>query len=279
MDTVLFSPLLRAHELLQHLTEYVIIDASSSATAKQDYDAEHIQGALFVDMNTDLATIGTHAMQGGRHPLPSLEKFAKTVSKLGIQPQSQVLIYDRQNGANAAARLWWMLKAIGHQRVQVLDGGLEAAKAAGIAIDNQAVEVKAVSSYPVPDFWTLPLATLQDVQTASQTGEEIIVDVRSSSRYQGLVEPIDQIAGHIPMAVNIPFADHLDGNGYFLSVPLLKNKYGSLPLDKTIIHCGSGVTACHTILAIAAAGLPLPKLYVGSWSEWSNNALPMVMAK
>lgn len=270
------SPLLTATELLTlHQTSSIIlIDASNGKNAYDNYLESHLQGALFVDLNTQLADIKEDVAVGGRHPLPTLEQFSKILSDLGITPESHVVIYDDKNGANAAARFWWMLKAIGHEKVQVLNGGKIVAEAVSFPLAKGIETVEKVGLYPIKG-WQLPQVTMDEVEKASQSKNHIIIDVRETPRYKGHIEPLDLIAGHIPNAVNVPFSTNLDENGLFLSPSTLKEKYETvfhdIPVENRIVHCGSGVTACHTLLAIASAGLDIPKLYVGSWSEWSRN--------
>lgn len=274
------SPLIDAAELLalRGRTDVVLADANGAPDARATYDDHHLEGAVFVDMNTQLAEIGPDAARGGRHPLPSAEKFAASLTALGITPDSLVVAYDDKNGANAAARLWWMLKAIGHKRVQVLDGGYQSAVAAGFPVTSDTTVPKKVAPYPAREF-RLPLAGMSDVDQARQDPGSVVVDVRDPDRFNGIKEPIDLIAGHIPGAVNIPFATNLGPAGKFLSAEELRAKYsrafGEIAADRVIVHCGSGVTACHTLLAMDVAGMDIPRLYVGSWSEWSRNDNPM----
>lgn len=271
--------IIQPEALIQLATEeFVLIDAS--AGSKAQYEQQHLKGALYIDLNTDLAEIGDFAV-GGRHPLPSLEKFAQTLQKFGITKDSHVIIYDDKNGGNAAARFWWMLKAVGHEQVQVLNGGLKAAVEAGFETSTAAETAKEIAPYKITS-WNLPLADMNEVETASKTGNQTIVDVRDANRFAGLTEPIDLIAGHIPGAINIPFTGNLDANGLFLDSASLKEKYAKelagINSEQLIVHCGSGVTACHMLLAMDYAGLTIPKLYVGSWSEWSRNNKDMVLA-
>ena len=273
------SPIIQPSELISLNTDdYILFDASAGSKAR--YDEKHLAGAFYIDLNTDLANIGDFVV-GGRHPLPMLDHFAETLGKFGIDETSHVIIYDDKNGSNAAARFWWMLRAIGHEKVQVLNGGFDAAIKAGFATDN--LEPKADSKKPYPiNGWQLNLADINEVEVASTTGNQTIVDVRDANRYAGLTEPIDLIAGHIPGAINFPFTQSLDENGYFFNPKVLKKvletELDGLNADQTIVHCGSGVTACHLLLAMDYAGLAIPKLYVGSWSEWSRNDKDMVLA-
>jgi thiosulfate/3-mercaptopyruvate sulfurtransferase len=229
-------------------------------------------------LNTQLADIKEDLSIGGRHPLPKLEDFLQTISNLGISPESHVIIYDDKNGANAAARFWWMLKAIGHEKVQVLDGGFQEAAKHDFPMCSKPTIIKPTDSYQISD-WKLPTATIAEVENVSQSANHLVIDVREQARFNGETEPIDLIAGHIPGAKNVPFAENLDENGLFLAPDALKTKYENIfeniQSENIIFHCGSGVTACHSILALAHAKMEIPKLYVGSWSEWSRNNKPI----
>jgi thiosulfate/3-mercaptopyruvate sulfurtransferase len=277
-------PILKPDELitLQQTTALILVDASNGVNAREKYEAEHLNGALYVDLNTQLANINADVSLGGRHPLPTLEQFSQTLTALGITPTSHVVVYDDKKGSNAAARFWWMLKAIGHGNVQVLDGGFEAAIKAGFQTSSK-VEVPLIKeAYKVAN-WSLPLADIQEMDKASGDVSFLVIDVRDEERFNGEKEPIDLVAGHIPGAVNIPFTTNLDSEGFFLSPEVLKSNYlkafGDKKAENRIVYCGSGVTACHTLLAIAHAGLEIPKLYVGSWSEWSRNNRPIATSK
>ncbi len=253
-----------------------IFDVRTGPDAKEEYRKKHLQKAVFVDLNSDLANIDD-PKNGGRHPLPKLEDFIKTLGRLGISKDSQVIIYDDKNGANAAARFWWMLRAVGHHNVQLLNGGLQFAENHNYPLssgDDSYPETKYNSEYT---DWQLPQIQIDDVRKAIQDADSVIVDVREPQRYNGITEPIDLVAGHIPNAKNFPFADNLDENGLFKSPDVLKNLYSDLfekyDKHKIAFHCGSGVTACHSLLALDYAGFDIPNLYVGSWSEWSRNEL------
>lgn len=278
------NPLITASELLaiKGNPDLLVFDASAGANAKANYEANHLEGALYVDTENQLATPTPNAANGGRHPLPTLEKFSEVLGLIGVAPGSHVVIYDDKQAGNAAARFWWMLQAIGHAKVQVLSGGLQSAKAVGYPMSAKKETIKPQANYPIKG-WQLPMVNLEEVKIASKQNNATIVDVRSAERFDGITEPIDLIAGHIPGAVNIPFTTNLNAQGEYLSPKELKEKYTKAfegqATDQVIVHCGSGITACHTLLAMAAAGLAIPKLYVGSWSEWSRNDLPMVLAK
>jgi len=273
------SSLISASELknIYQNDNVVLIDARSGQI--DNYLKQHLEGALFVDLNEDLSDIKEDFADGGRHPLPTPMQFSVLLTNLGIAPTSHVIAYDDKNGANASSRFWWMLKAMGHEKIQVLNGGMQAAIKAGIKTSGAKEKVNAVNAYPFTD-WKLPMSDINEIEQISEDSNFLVIDVRATDRYAGEREPIDLIAGHIPGAVNIPFATNLKADGSFLSVEELKNKYqvaiGDRPIEKVVIHCGSGVTACHSLLAMSEAGLDLPKLYVGSWSEWSRNNKKMI---
>lgn len=267
------SPIISPSEFKNLSSEnLVILDARVGKDVYQNYLDKHIKGAGFIDLDKDLAEIGDDAAFGGRHPLPSVEKFAQTLSKFGISEDSHIIVYDDKSGANAAARVWWMLKAFGFEKVQVLDGGFQNAEKEGLEFSS-GEETFEKTEFIKKEKWHLPVYTLEDIENELKNHSSTVIDVRDAYRYKGESEPIDLVAGHIPGAINIPFSENLDENGNFLKPEALKKKYSTLLKDKPenlIIHCGSGVTACHTILALAYAGFNIPSLYIGSWSEWSR---------
>lgn len=274
------SPIISAQELLTLLKvkNLVIVDVSTKVFEKNEQ--RFIKGALFVNLDTQLSHIKKDLSKGGRHPLLSIKKFENTLNNLGITKNTHVVIYDYVNGASAAARFWWMLKAVGHEKVQVLNGGFQEAFKNKIPISTTYSIPKEKSNYKVAQ-WNWPKVNLQEVEQATFDPHQLIIDVRDRYRYDGIAEPIDLIAGHIPNAINVPFSNNNDANGLFKSPEELKvlyeNVFGTMNTSEGIVHCGSGVNACQTILAMAYAGLEIPKLYVGSWSEWSRNNKPMVM--
>lgn len=268
------SPLVSPEELRDHLGTVVLVDARPDAAS---YAAAHLSGAFHADLNRDLSTAtrpGHDPQRGGRHPLPLAADFARQVARWGIRPDRDVVVYDAAGGANAAARLWWMLRSIGHDRVQVLDGGLAAALAAGLPTDSVVPEL--ASPDAAGDYsWRSPIATADAVDARRRSSEWKLLDVRSGERFRGDNEPLDPIPGHIPGAVNLPFAQNLNSDGRFKSPSELRNLYAGLLENSDpqhlIVMCGSGVTACHTLLALEHAGLRGAVLYVGSWSEWCRN--------
>jgi thiosulfate/3-mercaptopyruvate sulfurtransferase len=277
MKNRIHAPIIDIHQLhdIHRHPNVQIFDASGSPQARSNYDCAHLKGAFFVDVNQQLSDIKTDYKDGGRHPLPTIEAFAQTLAELGISPDTHVVVYDDAFGANAASRFWWMLKSIGHDRVQVLNGGIQNAIKHGFPIETGInTPKKALFSYPVTK-WQLPTVNITDVERVAGRKDYVVVDVRSKDRYDGVTEPIDLVAGHIPGAINIPLTQNTDANGLFLSPDELHIQYSkhfsTIDPDNVIIHCGSGVSACQSILAMHYAGLPIPRLYVGSWSEWSRN--------
>jgi thiosulfate/3-mercaptopyruvate sulfurtransferase len=275
-NLIMLSSIINADEVfhLKNNNDLVLIDASNGKNAQENYIKSHLQNAIFIDLNTQLSDIKENAAFGGRHPLPSIVKFCQLLGKMGISESSHIVIYDDKNAANAAARLWWMLKSVGHKKVQVINGGIQQAikmgypTSSGLNVLPETHEYKASS-------WNLPLSNLVEVESRASDPNHLIIDVREAARYNGELEPIDLIAGHIPGAINIPFIDNLDADGLFLDPDTLRQKYetilNGLESSNVIVHCGSGVTACHTLLAMDYAGMSIPKLYIGSWSEWSRN--------
>jgi len=276
------SPLIEIEELRSINGPIILIDARAGADAQQRYLAGHLEGALFADLDKDLALLPKDAARGGRHPLPPIEDFAKKLGQWGVTPESQVVVYDDKAAAFGGARLWWMLRAIGHKNVQVLNGGLKAAIDAGVTLTTEAYTAQAVQPYPVPASFS-GIVDIEETAKAAEDAQKMVIDVRETPRYLGQTEPIDLIAGHIPGAVNLPYTLNLDETGKYRSAKELKSSYekllGDVRPDEVIVHCGSGVTACHTLLGMDYAGIEGPKLYVGSWSEWSRRDLPIATDK
>ncbi|WP_251308728.1 sulfurtransferase [Halomonas sp. NCCP-2165] len=216
----------------------------------------HLPGSRHLDLDRDLAA---PPGEGGRHPLPSREAFTASLQRLGITPGVPVVLYDDRGGQLAAARAWWMLaRWAGHPEVRVLDGGLAAWQAEAGALDTEAPTLE--PSDWAPSFEEGAWVSAQDLQAESPS----LVDARGEARFRGEEEPIDPVAGHIPGARCHPSAANLTAEGRFRSAAVLARE---LP-EAEVAYCGSGVTACHNILAYAVAGRPLPRLYAGSWSDW-----------
>ena len=260
----------------------MVFDCSSDlmqpTAGAQQYGEAHIPGALFADLNVHLST--HHGAQdadppasGGRHPLPSRERFAAWLSSVGFANHMQAVVYDRQ-GANYCGRLWWMLKWAGHEAVAVLDGGLQAWQAAGGAVAQGQEPVRAPSSFQL-NAPLRPLATAADVLARLQQPGQTVIDARAGARYRGEVEPMDPVAGHIPGALNRPFAENIGADGRFKPADLLRAEFTALLAGRdpaTVVHqCGSGVSALPNLLAMELAGLGKTSLFAGSWSEWCSD--------
>lgn len=230
----------------------------------REYVASHIPGAIYFDVETDLS-----APTGlGRHPLPDPDDFATTLGQAGIGNRHHVIAYDSSGGA-IAARLWWMLRHLGHERVQVLDGGWGAWTGAGRPVAT------AIPTYPAETFAykVRPDDTIDADELAARLGKVRLIDARAGERYRGETEPVDPVAGHIPTAMNHPHETNVDADGRFLSAADLRERYATD--EEVVAYCGSGVTSCSTVIAHVIAGLPEPKLYPGSWSDWSSSGRPV----
>lgn len=268
-------PLISVSDLDQLISQskpVLVFDCSSDLVDPEagykSFVKEHIPTAYYADSNTDLS--GPKNGLNGRHPLPSLAKWERTLQSWGITPTSHVVAYDRQ-GNMFAARLWWMLRSCGLTNVQVLDGGFSAWKRKGLAVEvGEACKIAQPSHLKLhKEFEGLKYMT--DVRENLQTAKYLIIDARPNDRFHGQNEILDPIAGHIPGAVNRCFKDNLDTDGFFKSPDTLRNEFSNL-MDRdseSIIHqCGSGATACHNHLSMELAGLSGSKIYAGSWSEW-----------
>lgn len=266
------TPLISTAELAEHLDHVRVLDARYGPDARAAYAKEHLRGAVYADLDRDLSQSTGSAARGGRHPLPPIDVWAAKLGEWGIGPETPVVVYDDQGGALAAARAWWMLRASGHPAVAVVDGGWQAIREAGLPIDAETPSIEARPPYPV-EKWHLPTVDADAVDRIRRDDSCRVVDVRAPERYRGEVEPFDPIAGHIPGAINVPYAGSLDAAGRFKSPDALRaaleEALSGVTPDRVVVHCGSGVTACHTLLAMERAGIPGAALYVGSWSEWS----------
>jgi thiosulfate/3-mercaptopyruvate sulfurtransferase len=247
-------------------------DLTQPSAGYAQFLEQHIAGALHADLDQHLSTHDDmQRVNGGRHPLPQREIFARWLQSVGVSNDTQVVVYDR-NGMNYCGRLWWMLKWCGHEAVAVLDGGWQAWQAAGGAVASGVPAAPTAGNFALRDA----LARLVDTHTvASHLGEaQTIVDARGAPRYRGEVEPLDPVAGHIPGALNRPFTTNLSADGFFKSPQLLREEFmallGQRDPKNVVHHCGSGVSAVPNVLAMEVAGLGRPALYAGSWSEWCN---------
>ncbi len=266
--------LISASDLRSQLASVRLLDARPDPA---DFAAGHLPEALHADLNRQLSSAtepGHDPARGGRHPLPALPHFAAQVGNWGIGPSTRVVLYDGAGGGNAAARLWWMLRALGHEEVHVLDGGLPEALRAGMTLTSEPTTVIGRAPYPAKS-WQLPTVDAEAVETLRKDRDRKLLDVRSRERWRGETEPFDPVAGHIPGSLNLPWNENLGPDGRFKSPEALRALYEPLldgtPPERLSVHCGSGVTACHTLLALEVAGLPGAALYVGSWSEWCRS--------
>ena len=238
---------------------------------------KHMQGAQQAHLDRHLSTHDATAVNGGRHPLPPRESLAAWLQTLGFTNNMQAVVYDRQ-GANYCGRLWWMLKWLGHDAVAILDGGLQAWEASGGAVEFGKAATPSDSIQVESKFQLKPALRewVSTAQLAPQVGHAslTLIDARGAARYRGEVEPIDPVAGHIPGALNRPFTENLNADGFFKSPELLREEFDKLLAGRdpqTVVHhCGSGVSTVPNIVAMELAGLGVTKLYPGSWSEWCN---------
>jgi thiosulfate/3-mercaptopyruvate sulfurtransferase len=275
--TPLPTPLIRADELLARAQAVCLLDArfdlARPDAGPQAFLAGHLPGARHVHLDHDLSAKGdVPAVCGGRHPLPSRAWVAATFGRLGITPDTPVVVYDAQGGM-FAARVWWMLRWLGHDAVAVLDGGVPAWVAAGGALEvGEAAPVAPAGDYPLAAEPGGDVVTVDEL--LARLDRVTLIDARAPERYRGDVEPLDPVAGHIPGARNRPFSANLAPDGRFQSPEALRAAFAPLlgAQGGPVVHqCGSGVTACHNLLAMAVAGLPAGALYAGSWSEWCSD--------
>jgi thiosulfate/3-mercaptopyruvate sulfurtransferase len=242
-------------------------DVKDSAYGIQAYTEGHIPNSIFVDIDSDLASEKT--VTSGRHPLPDADTLSEKLSQWGLNSSKQAVVYDDAGGA-FAGRMWWVLKWLGHTNVAVLDGALGGWMASGgkLTDGNTVFERSVFTSNTQDDMYV----SINDVEDAQYKMDKLIIDARSKERYLGIKDPVDPIAGHVPGAISYPLGQNLDKKGHFKSAEELKHSFskliGETESSDIISMCGSGITACHNILALEIAGIRGIKLYVGSWSEW-----------
>jgi thiosulfate/3-mercaptopyruvate sulfurtransferase len=268
------TPLITANQLEEIINsgENVLLcdcrfDLTNPEAGKKAYEESHMLGAIYVDLDQDLS--GNKTGSNGRHPLPSPEAWAQTKTRLGMNPNILVVAYDKQ-GSVYASRLWWMLKATGHGNVRVLDGGLDSWNGPMGTVPRKPTPVSHALS-PMPYFG---LVLVDEVVSNVSSKKNILVDARSNDRFHGENETLDPIGGHIPGAINHCFKDNLSASAFKNPEQLYKDfleLLGSTKASEVIHSCGSGVTACHNLLAMETAGLKGSRLYAGSWSEWSSS--------
>ncbi len=267
----MFSNLIQPSELAPHLSDpdWAVFDCRfylvEPSRGEAEYEKEHLPGAIYAHLDRDLS--GPRTGKNGRHPMPSVEVMTERFSRWGIDEKVQVVAYDTSQG-QMAARLWWMLRYLGHDAAAVLDGGLQRWNAAGLPLPS------GTESREPRRFRAQPRESMRiDVETLERerTGR-LLIDARAPERFRGEVEPFDPVKGRIPGARNHPTASSLAADGRFLPPDELRARFQSIlenhPIESVVSYCGSGVTACHNLLAMDLAGLPGARLYPGSWSEW-----------
>ncbi len=268
-----FGPLVTSRWLGEHLYDGTLRLADcrwylgEPARGPNEYRRGHIPGAVYVSLDDDLSA----PTGAGRHPLPEPEDYAAHLSSMGFGDDVIVVAYDDRGGA-VASRLWWMLRSIGHPAVAVLDGGLTHWVAEGRQVSTRPGE------YPAALLTVRDRPRTVDAEDLeSRLGTVALIDARDGDRYRGEREPVDPIAGHIPTAVSVPMAGNLGDDERFLQPAELRARYEAAGAGgtETIVYCGSGVTACHDILAMEVAGLTPAALYPGSWSDWGSSGLPI----
>jgi len=267
--------LISAADLAAHIDDpaWVVVDCRHDlmnlAAGRDAYASGHLPGAVFADIETVLsgAKTGADGVFLGRHPLPGKDALAEALRGFGIGDTTQVGAYDAHGGM-FAARLWWLLRWLGHEAVAVLDGGMAAWEDAGQPLTTEVrTRPRGALSVRAP---FVPTVTVREVLDNLESGKRIVIDARAADRYRGENETIDPVGGHIPGAKNRFFKDNLGADGRFKDAAQLREEFGALLDDSAaaIMQCGSGVTACHNLLALEVAGLPGAALYPGSWSEW-----------
>jgi thiosulfate/3-mercaptopyruvate sulfurtransferase len=271
----MYTTLISAAELAERITDPNVVvvdcrhDLMNLAAGREGYAIGHLPGAVFGDIETQLsgAKRGADGVFRGRHPLPEKEALVETLRGWGVNDDSQVVAYDAHGGM-FAARLWWLLRWLGHEAVAVLDGGMAAWQSIGKPLTTETGSTpRGGISIRAP---LVPTVTVADVMENVDKGERIVIDARASDRFRGENETIDPVGGHIPGARNRFFKDNLQADGRFKDPATLREEFAALVDDpaRAIMQCGSGVTACHNLLALEVAGMPGAALYPGSWSEW-----------
>jgi len=273
------TTLISTSQLAEHLNDpdWLIADCrfnlADTEKGRCDYLVNHIAGAVYVHLDDDLSGPKIPGVTR-RHPLPAIAKAAHIFSGLGIDSNVQVVAYDDVGGSLAAVRLWWMLRWLGHDKAAVLDGGWQKWQAEGRLVSNLPT-TRSVRSF-IPKAHPEKIATVNDVENIRLDPSYLLVDARAAERFRGMNEVIDPVAGHIPGAVSAPYLNNLNEDFTFRSTEILRSSYstllGSIPAERVVFYCGSGVTSIHSILAMVHAGFSEPRLYAGSWSEWITDS-------
>ncbi len=269
--------LISPSDLLRDRSRWRVIDARAGVGSRECFESGHVDGAVFADLERDLASVSANPALGGRHPLPPIEQWCSVLDGWGLLPETPVAIYDDHGGALAAARVWWMLRAVGQREVALIDGGWPAIKDSDAPLAGGREPTMVPTAYPRPSGWLLPVIDLATAARWRHDPALRLVDVRSEERFRGDADPYDPVPGHIPGAVNAPYGRLLDSNGHLrreqLETLVAAGLGGHSPSD-VAFYCGSGVTACYGLFACHLAGLPGAALYPGSWSEWCRRDLP-----
>ena len=273
----MYTTLISAQNLMRQIADPDCLvfdlrhDLSDLQAGRIAHAAGHIPGAHFLHMDEDLS--GTKTGQNGRHPLPERKLFAARLAALGVNQHSQIVVYDAQGGM-MAARLWWMMRWLGHQAVAVLDGGLPAWLEAGGMLEETPPRSRPTGNFSA-SATLVECLTSQEVLHNLEVKKRLVLDARAPDRFRGENETLDPTGGHIPGARNRFFRDNLQANGQFKPAETLRQDFKEIlrdfPTDRVIAQCGSGVTACHNLLAMEIAGLKGAALYAGSWSEWCSD--------
>ena len=271
------EPLIGVDELASRLTDDTLriidcrFDLMDPAAGRESYLAGHIPGSVYADLDADLAALVGPTT--GRHPLPEIDVATETFRRLGVSHETDVVVYDSAGGA-MAARAWWMMRWLGHDRVRILDGGLPCWQAANWPLEDGEVSAEPGKIQAAPRDECV--VTIEEVVAGLEAGGDLLlVDARDAARFRGELEPIDTVAGHIPGTLNLPFTEALNEDGTFRPEDELEALWeGILGESKDVAWaamCGSGVTACHLAISALLAGYRQPGVYVGSWSEWIRN--------
>jgi len=271
---MIHTTLVSTELLQQHLADWAIIDCrfdlANDEWGREHYRAAHIPGAVYASLSADFAAPRTET--SGRHPLPAVDALAATIGRLGIDNDTQVVVYDQDSGL-FASRVWWSLRYLGHDAVAMLDGGFArwTREPRPVESGDHARAPRVFVANPRPSM----VVTVDEVERRLGDAGTLLVDARGPDRFEGQTEPIDRVAGHIPGAVNHFYRWNLGDEGTMLDAARLRERFtnvlGGHAPGQAVAYCGSGVSACHNLLAMEVAGLQGAKLYVGSWSEWSRD--------
>lgn len=272
---MIYQTLIEASELADHLSDSgwrvfdCRFDLADTGRGEREYAVSHLPGAWYAHLDRDLS--GPITAVSGRHPLPDTARLRRWLGDHGIAPDTQVVAYD-DTGGNMAVRLWWLLRWLGHERVALLNGGWQAWRTASLPITAEPPAPPTAVAFDGAPDWGQVVDSAAILDSLGSPSAPLLIDARTGERFRGEAEPIDPVAGHVPGAVNLPLQENLATDGRFKSANELRDLYlrvlGTRPPTAAAAMCGSGVTACHNLLAMEIAGLHGGRLYAGSWSEW-----------